>query len=148
IHRDVKPGNLLLDSKGTVKVLDLGLARIEDAENAPKDAAASGSLTQSGSIMGTCDYMAPEQAVNTKKADHRADIYSLGCTLYFLLTGKAMYGGETMMERLLAHREEPIPSLRESRPDVPTELEAIFCRMVEKKVAERNQTMAEVIAAL
>jgi WD40 repeat protein len=149
VHRDIKPSNLLLDKKGTVKVLDLGLARIEGAENAPSaDATDPKSLTASGSIMGTCDYMAPEQAANTKKADQRADIYSLGCTLYFLLVGKPMYGGETMIEKLLAHREEPVPDLSALRPDVPPELETVFRRLVAKQVEKRFQTMADVIAAL
>jgi len=133
IHRDIKPGNLLLDNKGTVKVLDMGLARIEGADNAPQDGASPEGLTKSGSIMGTTDYMAPEQALNTKRADQRADVYSLGCTLWFLLTGRTLYGGETVMEKLLAHREEPIPSLRDVRPDVPAELDAVYLRMVAKK---------------
>jgi formylglycine-generating enzyme required for sulfatase activity/tRNA A-37 threonylcarbamoyl transferase component Bud32 len=148
VHRDIKPGNLLLDGKGTVKVLDLGLARIEGAENAPVEATAPEGLTKSGSIMGTTDYMAPEQAVNTKRADQRSDIYSLGCTLWFLLTGRPMYGGETVMEKLLAHREEPIPSLRDVRPDVPKELDTVFRRMVAKQPIDRYQSMTEVMAAL
>lgn len=143
IHRDIKPGNLLLDTEGTVKILDMGLARLEST-----DAAGQAELTGSGAVMGTIDYMAPEQALSTKHADARADIYSLGCTLYYLLSGKPVYEGETLMARLLAHREQPIPSLRAVQPSVPPQLEAIFCKMMAKKIEDRYQTMAEVVADL
>jgi len=93
VHRDIKPSNLILDSQRKVRILDLGIARVEATDDAPAD------LTRTGSILGTVDYMPPEQALNTRKADQRADVYSLGCTLYFLLTGQAVYGGETVMER-------------------------------------------------
>ncbi len=144
VHRDIKPGNLLLDTEGTVKILDMGLARIDSVG----DAAPRAELTSTGAIMGTVDYMAPEQALNTKSADARADVYSLGCTLYYLLTGKATYEGDTLMARLLAHRELPIPSIRAFRPDVPEQLEIIFSKMVAKNAADRQQTMTEVIADL
>lgn len=142
IHRDIKPANLLLDKSGTVKILDMGLARMNG------DAPGQAELTSTGTIMGTVDYMAPEQAVNTKAADARADIYSLGCSLYYLLTGKATYAGDTLMAKLLAHREQPIPDLRTARPEVPDHVEAIFSRMIAKTVADRYQSMSEVIVDL
>lgn len=140
VHRDIKPANLLRDAKGKVKILDMGLARFEGAGNT----VGPNELTQSGSILGTCEYMAPEQALNTRKADLRADIYSLGCTLYYLLSGTTMYGGETSMEKLMAHQQEPIPPL----PGAAKELQAVYQGMVAKKAEDRYQSMAEVIAAL
>ena len=145
VHRDIKPGNLLLDKEGTVKILDMGLALIAGADVAP---AGPERLTNTGQVMGTCDYMAPEQALDTHAADHRADIYALGCTLYRLLTGKPPYEGETLIQILLAHRESPIPSLCEARPEVPADLDACFQRMVAKEPEDRQQSMAEVVAEL
>ena len=142
VHRDIKPANLLLSTEGTVKILDMGLARLESVGGDQAE------LTGTGQIMGTVDYMAPEQAVNTKHADHRADIYSLGITLWYLLTGKAAYGGDTAMEKLLAHREQPIPSLLEACPDASPQLDAIFQRMVAKRPADRYQTIGESLAEL
>jgi serine/threonine protein kinase/Leucine-rich repeat (LRR) protein len=144
VHRDIKPANLLLDTEGTVKILDMGLARLgADADDAPQ-----ADLTSTGTVMGTVDYMAPEQALDTKSADARADIYSLGCSLYFLLTGKATYGGDTLMKKLLAHRDQPIPALRTIRPEVSEQLEAVFKKLVAKKVEDRYQSMTEVIVEL
>ncbi len=105
-------------------------------------------LTVSGSIVGTVDYMSPEQAYDPRTADGRSDIYSLGCTLHYLLTGKAPYGGQTFMERLLGHRERPVPSLRTSRRDVPEDLDGVFQVMLAKTPADRPQTMAAVISGL
>jgi len=148
VHRDIKPANLLLDSSGTVKILDLGLARV----NQPQDfLATDGSaldLTVSGSIVGTVDYMSPEQAYDPRTADSRSDIYSLGCTLHYLLTGKPPFGGQTFMERLLGHRERPIPSLRASRPGVGAALDAAFQSLLAKSPEGRPQTMAAVISQL
>ena len=105
-------------------------------------------MTGTGEAMGTIDYMPPEQAENTKTVDHRADIYSLGCTLYTLLLGRPMYGGDTTVVKLLAHREATIPSLRADRPEVPKRLDEIFQKMVAKKPDDRYGSMTEVIAAL
>jgi len=147
IHRDIKPANLLLDRKGTVKVLDMGLARLNETVGA-LDLTAQETLTGTGQAMGTIDYMPPEQAENTKTVDERADIYSLGCTLYYLLTGRATYHGDTTVNKLLAHREAPIPSLRAERPDAPEALDAVFQKMVGKRPKDRQGSMVEVIAEL
>ena len=147
IHRDVKPSNLLLESDGTVKVLDMGLARFnEQAE--PDDETAAEGLTQSGQVMGTLDYMSPEQAQRTKAADERSDVYSLGCTLFYLLTGRPIYEGDTLVAKIVAHRDQPVPSLRAIRNDVPKPLEVAFQKMVAKNPKLRHQTMTRVIAAL
>jgi len=98
--------------------------------------------------MGTVDYMAPEQGVSTKDADARADIYSLGCSLHYLLIGKATYGGETVMAKMLAHHHQPIPNLCTLRDDVPEQVEAVFKKMVAKRIEDRYQTMTEVAAEL
>src|SRR5262249_15581713 len=112
IHRDIKPANLLRDQSGVVKVADLGLARFNDALGKARENETA--LTQAGTIMGTVDYMSPEQAMGlTDRIDHRADIYSLGCTLFFLLVGRPPYQGPSAMAILLKHREGPIPSLRD-----------------------------------
>jgi serine/threonine protein kinase len=143
IHRDIKPANLLRDPSGVVKVADLGLARCTEALNSETTG-----LTQAGGVVGTVDYMPPEQAFDSTRIDKRADIYSLGCTFYFLLTGRPPYQGESLMAIFLKHREGPIPSLRTDRPDVPPALDAIFRKMVAKQANDRYQTMTELVQAL
>ena len=142
IHRDIKPSNLLVDETGTVRVLDMGLARVESVEEKSSD------LTASGAVMGTIDYMSPEQAENTRQADARSDIYSLGCTLYFLLTGRPTFQAESIVQRILAHRDAEIPRLSGNVEKATPELDRIFQKLVAKSPSERYQSMAEVIDAL
>ena len=137
IHRDVKPANVMLDDKGSVRVLDLGLAHVVEAGNLI-GGSPIGSLTQSGAYMGTVDFMAPEQADDPRKVDHRADIYSLGCTLYFLLTARPPFLGDTVLKRLMAHQERPAPSLRAARPEVSEKVEDVYLQMMAKLPAERR----------
>jgi serine/threonine protein kinase len=148
IHRDVKPANLLLDGAGTIKILDLGLARFQDSANPAAATAEASSLTKFGSIMGTIDFMSPEQALDTRQADHTSDIYSLGATLYTLLANKPLYGGDTVLARILAHREAPLPSLRDVNVEIPVPLDMIFQRMIAKKREDRYPSMTDVIADL
>ena len=145
VHRDVKPGNLLLDHVGVVRVLDMGLARIRATPGEEIGDAGHADLTNTGSVMGTIDYMAPEQALDARTADHRADIYGLGCTLYFLLTGNPPYLRDTIMQRLLAHREDEIPRLRVVRPQIPQELDDLVAQMLAKKPADRHVSMRQLI---
>ena len=142
IHRDIKPGNLLLGRDGTVKILDMGLARFTE------DEAAEVSLTMVGPLMGTVEYMAPEHAANARDADHRSDIYSLGCTMYRLLTGHLPYGGDTAVEKVIAQREHPIPLLSDAIGEVPESLQSIFARMVAKRPEDRYQSMDDCLADL
>jgi serine/threonine protein kinase/formylglycine-generating enzyme required for sulfatase activity len=144
VHRDIKPSNLMLDKEWTVKILDMGLARVAGIAD---DSNGDG-LTAMGQVMGTLDYMAPEQALDAHHADARADIYSLGCTLYRLLTGRVLYKGESLMQILMAHRELPIPPLCKASPDVSPQLDGVYQKMVAKKPEDRYRSMTEVIAAL
>src|SRR5262249_2602984 len=125
IHRDIKPHNLLVAQTGgsaMVKVLDMGLARLQSQGET--------GLTQAGQVLGTPDYLAPEQAFDSRKADIRSDIYSLGCTLYFLLTGRAPFTGETLTQVLLKHQMEEAPALVSLRRDTPPPLQAVIGRMM------------------
>ena len=147
VHRDIKPGNLMLDGSGQVRVLDLGLARLVEASN-PFGETASGPLTKSGTYMGTVDFMAPEQGIDSRRVDHRADIYSLGCTLCYLLTGRAPFDGATVLARLMAHQDRAPASLLAARPDVPRAIDAVYQKMMAKKPADRPASMSEVVALL
>lgn len=140
IHRDVKPANLLVDARGAVKILDLGLARFENA--------GSDGITDSDAVMGTVDYMSPEQSADTKHADASSDIYSLGCTLWYLLTGSRVYEGDTAVKRIMKHREAPVPSLSSRRNDAPWGLDQTLRKMLAKKPGERHLSMEQVIAEL
>ena len=145
VHRDIKPENLLMDSAGAVKILDMGLARMGMTIGGETR---DDGLTRDNQIIGTVDYMSPEQADDSAHVDQRSDIYSLGCTMYRLLTGIPPYTGSTIIKKLVAHRLDPIPSLREKRTDVPEKIDAVFRRMVEKKPADRYQSMTELIRDL
>lgn len=152
IHRDIKPSNLLLDSSGVIKISDMGLARFDDAGDLQHSPESQGKteehLTRDNQIVGTVEYMSPEQADDTMEVDGRADIYSLGCTLYCLVVGKAPYRGDAPLKVLMAHRTREIPSLRAARPDVPELLDAIYHRMVAKRPEHRFRSMTELIAHL
>jgi serine/threonine-protein kinase len=146
VHRDIKPGNLLLSRpaaspRGVVKILDMGLARLNDPDN-------TNALTRIGSVIGTPEYMAPEQAQDSHKADIRADLYSLGCTLYFLLTGRVPFKAATLADLLHKHQtEEPTP-LEQVRPEAPLQLGLVVKKLMAKKPADRYQTPADLMLAL
>ncbi|VTU00575.1 serine threonine protein kinase : Putative serine/threonine protein kinase (Fragment) OS=Gemmata sp. Wa1-1 PE=3 SV=1: Pkinase [Gemmataceae bacterium] len=145
VHRDVKPTNLLLDRTGTVRLLDLGLARFQ------ADAHQNQGVTEqydANLILGTADFMAPEQAVNSSQVDTRADVYGLGCSLHYLLTGKVVFEADSLAKKLVAHQMKPPAPIRARRPDVPEGLDAVFAKMVAKRPEDRYQTPAEVAAAL
>jgi len=142
VHRDIKPANLLVDRSGTVKVLDMGLAKFTCPVRA------SGSPLNAEHVLGTADYLAPEQAVNSQSVDHRADIYSLGCTFYYLLAGQPPFAEGTSLDRMTAHRQLQPKSLTELRHETPDALVAICQRMMAKSPAERFQSADEVRNAL
>ena len=140
VHRDIKPGNLLVDTTGTVKLLDLGLARFfnEDEEGE------SLTIEHDEKVLGTADYLAPEQAVDSHLVDHRADIYSLGCTLYFLLVGTPPFTEGTLAQRLIAHQSKSPPPVSAKRDDVPESLDRILLSMMAKQADDRPQTARDV----
>jgi serine/threonine-protein kinase len=149
VHRDIKPSNLLLQpaaagKSAVVKVLDLGLARFE--AGAANDGA--GRLTGSGAVIGTPDFLAPEQTVNAHGVDARADLYSLGCSLYFLLTGEVPFPGGMLIHKVVAHQMHQPEAVEKLRPDTPREVAAIIRKLMAKNPEERFQSAAEVITAL
>jgi len=143
IHRDMKPANILVDREGVAKVLDLGLARFTK-----EDEQASLTVAYDENVLGTADYLAPEQAVDSHGVDHRADIYGLGCSLYFILTGHAPFCEGTLPQRLMSHQKDPPPSIFDDRPDAPPDLVAICLRMMAKRPEDRYQTAGEVAQVL
>ncbi|MFM2096695.1 MAG: hypothetical protein RIS70_3819 [Planctomycetota bacterium] len=142
IHRDVKPANLLIDTRGTVKVLDMGLALFSD------DGRESLTIAHNENVLGTADYLAPEQALNSHDVNFRADIYGLGCSLYFALTGHAPFCDGTLAQRIAKHQSQKPPDIRIDRPDCPAELVELCDRMMAKKPADRPASARKVAEEL
>lgn len=142
VHRDVKPSNVLIDSDREVKLVDMGLARSDNLEMSQED------LTASGVTLGTFDYISPEQAKDPRAADLRSDIYSLGCTLYFMLTGQPPYPGGTMLQKLLSHGNAPPPDARQVRSGVSYELATVIQKMLAKDPDQRYQSANGLVADL
>ncbi|MHC5033652.1 MAG: transporter substrate-binding protein, partial [Planctomycetota bacterium] len=143
VHRDIKPSNLFLVGTRRIKILDLGLAVLK-SEEVPEQA-----LTRAGQCLGTVDYMAPEQWEESHAVDIRADIYSLGCTLYCLLAGKPPFDEDSnTMRKMWSHAHEPAPSIGELRPDVPEPVAAVLAQMLAKRPEDRFTAPVEVAAAL
>ncbi|HPM79222.1 MAG TPA: protein kinase [Candidatus Anammoximicrobium sp.] len=145
VHRDIKPSNLMLTFDGDVKILDLGLALIRS------EAPSGNEMTGTGHALGTADYIAPEQATNSHAVDIRADVYSLGCTLFKLLTGSPPFRGPRYrgaFDKMMAHVHEPVRPIRELRGDIPDELVDVLDRMLAKDATGRFSTPTEVVEAL
>ncbi len=145
VHRDIKPSNLFV-AGDTVKILDMGLAVLRDG-----GAKAGPRITERGQVLGTVDYMAPEQWEGSREIDARADVYSLGCTLFDLLAGRPPFSSSeqsSLMKQMWAHSLAPVPSIRDARPEVPEALQAVLARMMAKKPEDRYRTAAEAAAAL
>jgi formylglycine-generating enzyme required for sulfatase activity/serine/threonine protein kinase len=146
VHRDIKPSNLLLTKSGQIKLLDLGLARL-----AGEAATNSSDLTTEGESFGTPDYMAPEQWEDAHSADARTDLYALGCTLFFLLTGRTPFGSDahrTAANKMKSHLMDPVPDLHAAREDAPQDLDAIYRKLMAKKPEDRFQSAMELAEAL
>ncbi len=159
VHRDIKPGNLMLTQKGNravIKVLDFGLAKAGREQGileigsatARREAKSGGGLTLMGQMLGTPDYIAPEQIADAQAADIRADIYSLGCTLYYLLSGRPPFQAANLSDVLQAHHSMNAKLLNLVRPEVPAELAALVAKMMAKAPRDRFETPAEVAKAL
>ncbi len=155
VHRDVKPANLLLSDDGVVKVADLGLVKIPDQIDPESDVAPAQSglqsgtqVTMMGTAVGTPAYMAPEQGIDAASVDHRADVYSLGCSLFYLLTGKPPFDGSVVSEVIQQHAKEPLRNLADVNARVPAELNEIVQRAMAKRPDQRYASLAEMIRDL
>jgi serine/threonine protein kinase len=143
VHRDIKPGNLLVKKNGMVKVLDFGLALMEKDEDEFTLAMISGQ-----GCVGTADYISPEQTIDSFAVGPRADIYSLGCTLYCALTGSVPFPGESVAKKLRAHRTKDARPIRDFKAEVPLQVEQIVAKMMARKPNDRFATAADVADAL
>ena len=141
VHRDIKPSNLMIQKDGTVKLADMGLARVVDET---EDAG----ITRDGTTVGTVDYMSPEQARSSKSADIRSDIYSLGCTWYHMVTGQAPFHRGSLINRLHGHATAARPDPRASNPEVPEAIVEVMHRMMARKVKDRYQDPGELVSDL
>ena len=141
VHRDIKPSNIIVTPAGRARLVDMGLARLPTAAGAPD-------LTASGMTLGTFDYISPEQARDPRAADVRSDLYSLGCTLFFMLTGHPPFAEGTLVQKLLQHQQSPPPAVGAERPDVPAGLERIVGRLLEKRPEDRYQLPGELVSEL
>ncbi len=145
VHRDIKPSNLMLNAEGQIKVLDLGLAQFQEAE--PLDS----QVTGIGQVMGTPDYISPEQALESHAVDIRTDIYSLGGTLYYLLAGQPPFSGsqyDTPLKKVTGHLRDAVPPINAVRPDLPKPLVALLERMLAKNASQRVARPSDVVSAL
>lgn len=152
-HRDIKPHNLMVAKDGQIKILDFGLSRLVDDQPLPPSAGLPNgklpaSATRSDMVLGTPDYIAPEQIGGSRTADIRADIYSLGCTFYFALTGRAPFADRSLADKFVAHQKSPLPLISASRSDSPRRLDEIVARMTAKRPADRYARPADVAADL
>ncbi|HEX5103882.1 MAG TPA: protein kinase, partial [Pirellulaceae bacterium] len=142
VHRDIKPSNVLVTAGGQAKLVDMGLARLHQVESSSDD------LTASGVTLGTFDYISPEQARDPRAADVRSDIYSLGCTLFYLLAGQPPFPEGTALQKLLRHNDEERPDVRQFREDLPPPVIGMLAKMLAKRPSQRYQTPNELIAEL
>ncbi len=142
IHRDIKPANLLISTKRVVKILDMGVAKITELDHTKL------TIDNQQNLLGTVDFLAPEQALDSHAVDARADIYSLGCTLYFCLTGEPPFNVGTQAQRLLAHQIQPVPDIRRKRQHVSPGLIDICLKMLAKKPERRYANASAVAEAL
>lgn len=148
IHRDIKPSNLMLTNDGVVKILDLGVARIIHNQNVTADHSTIRDLTSQLTFVGTAEYSSPEQASDSSSVSARSDVYSLGCTLYFLLTGKPVFHGKSTMEFLMSHQSMPRPSVRAQNRDIPRSVDRLLMKMLAIAPEKRFASMEEVIEAI
>ena len=142
VHRDIKPSNLLITPEGRVKLIDMGLARLRHVDPAAAD------LTASGVTLGTFDYISPEQARDPRNADIRSDIYSLGCTFFYMLAGQPPFPEGTVLQKLLQHQGDQPPDIRQLRPELPEESGQILRKMMAKDPRHRYPSAAELVADL